>query len=141
MIRKSIILKAFFIGFALFLSCQQTRSVSAGTGIWTTNGPDGGTIRALAVDPASPDTVYAGTWGGGVYKSTNGGSAWAPANGGLDVPWVLALAVDPATPDTLFAGSGWGIYKSTDGGGNWNPLSIGIFRPNITSLAMKNIIP
>src|SRR5262249_59665277 len=30
-------------------------------------------LRAFAVDPTSPSTVYAGTGGGGVFKTTNGG--------------------------------------------------------------------
>ncbi|MCA8966081.1 MAG: hypothetical protein KDC48_14440, partial [Planctomycetes bacterium] len=30
-------------------------------------------VAALAVDPVTPTTVYAGLWRGGVYVSTNGG--------------------------------------------------------------------
>ena len=56
---------------------------SAGVNTWTTNGPDGGDIRALAIDPANPATLYAGTEGGGVFKSTNGGGSWNAVNAGL----------------------------------------------------------
>ena len=34
-------------------------------------------VNALAIDPATPATLYAGTWGGGVFKSTNGGEPGA----------------------------------------------------------------
>ncbi len=47
-------------------------TVSAGVGVWTTGGPYGGNITALAVDPANPATLYAGT-NGGVFKSADGG--------------------------------------------------------------------
>jgi photosystem II stability/assembly factor-like uncharacterized protein len=50
-------------------------TVWGGVNIWTSLGPDGGLIRALAVDPQDPSTVYAGTHGG-VFKTTNGGTTW-----------------------------------------------------------------
>jgi hypothetical protein len=33
---------------------------SAGVNTWTTNGPEGGDIRALVIDPGNPATLYAG---------------------------------------------------------------------------------
>jgi hypothetical protein len=33
-------------------------------GVWTTGGPYGGNIQALAIDPTTPATLYAGTSGG-----------------------------------------------------------------------------
>ena len=50
---------------------------------WVSHGPEGGTVTALAVDSASPSTVYAGTFGGGVFKTTNGGGSWSAVNSGL----------------------------------------------------------
>jgi hypothetical protein len=43
----------------------------AGVNVWTTNGPEGGIIEALAIDPATPATLCAGAYGGGVFKSTS----------------------------------------------------------------------
>ena len=63
-------------------------------------------VYALAIDPATPSTLYAGT-DGGVFKSTNGGAAWSAFNTGLTNPYVHALAIDPATPGTLYAGTIW----------------------------------
>ncbi len=38
------------------------RTLSAGINIWTSHGPEGAIIRALAIDPQNPTTIYAGTW-------------------------------------------------------------------------------
>ena len=35
-------------------------------------------VRTLAIDSANPAVVYAGTFGGGVFKSTNRGTTWQP---------------------------------------------------------------
>ena len=40
----------------------------AGVDVWTSNGPEGGTVAALAIDPSTPATLYAGTLGGGVFN-------------------------------------------------------------------------
>ena len=83
---------------------------------WIGNGPEGGVISSLAIDPQTPATVYAGA-GAGVFKSTDGGGIWAPINSGRTGALVNALAIDPQTPATVYAGTYDGLYKSTDGGG------------------------
>jgi photosystem II stability/assembly factor-like uncharacterized protein len=46
-------------------------------------------VEALALDPGTPSTLYAGTGGvfgtegGGVFKSTDGGESWSGVNTGL----------------------------------------------------------
>jgi photosystem II stability/assembly factor-like uncharacterized protein len=70
-------------------------------------------VYALAIDPATPATLYAGTVFGGVLKSTNGGANWNPFNTGLTVNDVQTLAIDPVTPTTLYAGTyGGGVFSS-----------------------------
>jgi len=39
-------------------------------------------VRALAIDPITPLTLYAGADGGGVFKSTDGGGNWTAMNTG-----------------------------------------------------------
>ena len=51
-------------------------------------------VQALAIDPSSPSTMYAGTGGFGVFKSTDGGASWTAINTGLTHLRVPALAVD-----------------------------------------------
>ena len=79
------------------------QTVSAQSDVWTTNGPEGGTITTLASDPLTPDTLYAGTWNNGVFKSIDGGGRWI--NMGLLDTGVDALAIDPQTPDTVYTGT------------------------------------
>jgi hypothetical protein len=72
----------------------------------------------------TPTTLYAGTNGGGVFKSTNAGGSWSPVNTGLTGTGVQALTIDPAAPTTLYAGtSDGGLFKSVDGGGSWSPTA------------------
>ena len=84
---------------------------------WTAIGPRAGAswtavnsglidtdVLALAIDPATPSTLYAGT-DGGVFKSTNAGASWTAINSGLTHAFVTALAINPATPTTLYAGT------------------------------------
>jgi photosystem II stability/assembly factor-like uncharacterized protein len=130
MIRVALLLSALLWPIGL-------RGADAGVNAWTTNGPEGGGITTLAIDPQTPTTVYAGTWGAGVFKSTNGGANWSPANTGLPSPAISALAVDPLTPATLYGGtSDAGVFKSTDGGGSWSPINTGLTNLRILALAI-----
>jgi hypothetical protein len=108
------------VWLALVLSLTQPVPVSAGFNAWTSIGPEGGWIYALAVDPNTPTTLYAGTYGGGVFKSTDGGATWSAVNTGLSNKSVWALAIDPTAPNTLYAGTYGGVFKSTDGGASWS---------------------
>src|SRR5207245_8778072 len=84
-------------------------------------------ISALAIDPQTPTTLYAGAWGDGVLKSTDGGANWSAVNTGLTNLSVVSLAIDPRTPTTLYAGTaGPGAFKSTDGGGRLSGVKRGL---------------
>ena len=78
-------------------------------------------IFALAVDPADGRRMLAGTAGGTIYLSADGGTSWRPVRNGSGHA-VLALAFDPARPGSLLAGTrGAGIWRSADGGASWQP--------------------
>jgi hypothetical protein len=47
-----------------------TATASAAVGVWTTNGPGGGDVLALAIDPWSPGTLYAGTSDRGIFQGS-----------------------------------------------------------------------
>ncbi|MBI4577995.1 MAG: hypothetical protein HY722_17170, partial [Planctomycetes bacterium] len=69
-------------------------------------------VRALAIDPSAPSTLYAGTVGG-VFKTTDGGAGWSAANAGLTSAFVRALVIDPSAPSTVYAGTEYGgVYKT-----------------------------
>lgn len=96
---------------------------------WVERGPNniGGRTRSLVVNPANPTEMWAGAVGGGIWRSTNSGSSWAPVNDAMGNLAVCSLALVPGAPLTIYAGTGEGfyngdavvgngIYKSIDGG-------------------------
>jgi photosystem II stability/assembly factor-like uncharacterized protein len=114
--------------------------VSAGVSTWTTSGPEGGLIRALAVDPATPATLYASTSFGGVFKSTDGGERWT--NTGLAAKPVFALAIDRSAPSALYAGTGdGGVFHSLDAGGGWTAINTGLTNTDVRALAIDPASP
>jgi photosystem II stability/assembly factor-like uncharacterized protein len=119
-------------------------------------------IRALAIDPAHPATVYAGVDDGtaalagaqptpgstGLFRSTDAGATWT--NTGFTRSAVNLLAIDPSNPNIIYASTeghysepkGFqGLFKSTDGGGRWQAINKGlesvIGSRLITSTALK----
>ncbi|HEV2890985.1 MAG TPA: hypothetical protein VGX28_11485 [Frankiaceae bacterium] len=98
----------------------------------------GGRVTALITDPAdtSGDTVYMGSAGGGVWKSTNGGETWASVGDDLPSQAIGGLAIDPSN-GWLYAGlgegntgsnnyAGAGVVRSKDGGASWSGLLPGV---------------
>lgn len=106
---------------------------------WTERGPAnvGGRTRALLVLPqdATHDTWLAGSTGGGIWKTTDGGTSWTYKSKGFTSLAVTSLALCESNPGTIYAGTGeeiasaWtpiagdGIFKSTDSGETWTQLS------------------
>ena len=121
---------------ALIVLGLTASAVSAGVNVWTTNGPGGIDIRALAIDPANPATLYAGSYGNGVFKSTDSGGTWVRADTGLANPYINALVIGPAAPATLYAGTDGGVYKSTDSGGAWVAVNAGLRNVSVGALAI-----
>ena len=92
-----------------------------------------GRINDLELHPTNPKILYAGTAGGGVWKSNNGGATFNPI---FDdhIQSIGAVTLDPNDPDnTIYVGTGetWtrnsvsvgdGLYKSVDGGINWDKI-------------------
>ena len=89
-----------------------------------TNGPYGGTITALHATPEG--MLFAGTQEAGIFRSTDGGETWVPANEGLRVyqdkilPNILVLTQEG---NTLYAGTNGDLFYSTNGGDSWKQLT------------------
>lgn len=102
---------------------------------WTSIGPEGEWVNALAVDPSNPLTLYAGgTVATGVFKTTDGGVNWREV--GLTLVPVWVLTIDPVDPLTLYAGTAGGVWRTTDGGENWSAFSSGLTSAGIKALAI-----
>jgi uncharacterized repeat protein (TIGR02543 family) len=114
----------------------------ADTGAWTQLPLYGGGVSSLAIDPATPTTLYAGTYSGGVFRSTDSGATWTAVNTGLTSQDIRSLAINPAAPATLYAGIwGGGVFRSTDSGTSWTALNTGLTHHVVWSLAINPLTP
>jgi hypothetical protein len=114
---------------------------AAAVGSWSPIGPDGGTVAAVAVDPANPRVVYAGTSRAGVWKSTDGGLTWAAASQGLLDEHIVALAIDPHRPSTIYAAALTVLFASTDAGGTWSATALNAGGDDTDALASVAVDP
>jgi photosystem II stability/assembly factor-like uncharacterized protein len=88
---------------------------------------DGLTVTEIVVHPTNPDTAWAATLGGGIFRTEDRGQTWSAVNKGLTSKDFMTLAGDPVNPDVLYAGSeDRGVYKSENGGESWKPISAGM---------------
>lgn len=108
---------------------------------WRALGPKnyGGRTRALMVDlnDATRKTVWAGSVGGGLWKTTDISAAepnWTAVNDLFGNLAISSLAQDPTNTQVIYFGTGegygnsdaargMGIWKSTNGGNTWNQLA------------------
>src|SRR5579883_2545482 len=93
-------------------------------------GPVGNRVISAASVAGDPEVYYAGAASGGIFKTTDGGTTWAPIFDSEQVSSIGSLAVAPSDPNVVWAGTGEtfirshisvgnGIYKSTDAGKTW----------------------
>jgi hypothetical protein len=87
---------------------------------WRAVGPAPPAIEATIAANGLSHTIYIGSLGGGILKSTDGGVRFAASNNGLDSLVVTSLAMAPNNPNLVYAGTSTGIYKTVDGGSTWN---------------------
>ena len=80
-------------------------------------------VIALAIDPAYPATVYAGTKGDAVFKSHDGGQVWRSMRAGLDDVTITAVVnqfvFDQADNTHLFVATTMGVFETTNAGDSW----------------------
>ncbi len=107
----------------LYVATEQGVFLSPDNGTtWNNTNLSGIDVRSIAVD--ANGTLYAGTWGLGMYKSLDNGVTWVAINQGIAHLAVNAVVVDGN--GDLFAGTfAGGVYKSVDQGANWIQLPIG----------------
>ncbi len=113
---------------------------------WESIGPHniGGRTNAIEINPLNPNTIYAGSASGGLWRSFTGGvgaDAWEYVDTGFPVLGIGAIAISPDDTSTIYIGTGEvyayqnsiggladrttrgsygiGILKSTDNGQTW----------------------
>jgi photosystem II stability/assembly factor-like uncharacterized protein len=108
-------------------------------------------VVALAIDPVTPSTLYAGTAPiacsanpcGALLKSTDGGSTWAVTGpDGPDLFGIVALAIDPSATSTIYAAVfAHGVFESTDGGETWSDINAGLTQAHVGTLVIDPLTP
>jgi len=105
-----------------------------------------GRATAIVIHPTDSNTVYVGTAGGGVWKTTDAGAHWRALT---DRQWTLsigALAMDPSNADRIYAGTGEanisgmgfvseGLLISDDAGDTWRRVVLSAPAGDVTMIA------
>jgi photosystem II stability/assembly factor-like uncharacterized protein len=124
---------------------------------WRIVGPALPEGRATSVvgSNARPLLYYAGTAGGGVWKTIDGGASWQNISDAIAVASVGAIAIESGDDQALWVGAGEtnprndvipesGLYRSRNGGRSWEavgfPRSAGISRILIDPKNPKHVV-
>ncbi len=95
-------------------------------------------VNALAIDPTTPSTVYAGTTQG-LFKTINSAESWTRIKEGqLADEFIMGVNIDPTTPNVIYVGHRAGIDKSTDYGQTWTTMNRGLTNLNVRTLVMSS---
>ena len=101
---------------------------------WLGPGTMSGRITAIDGVAADGKTLYVGTAGGGIWKTTNVGASFKPIFDKY-CQSIGAIAIDQKNPKIIYAATGEsnmrnsvsignGLYKSTDAGDNWTKIGL-----------------
>jgi photosystem II stability/assembly factor-like uncharacterized protein len=100
-------------------------------------GYGGQAIHTIVPDGQQPDHLTVAMSTGGVYRTTDGGKSWDPANAGIKVTFlpdpypeygqcVHKVAAHPDRPDRMYAQVHHGVYRSDDAGEHWISIADGL---------------
>lgn len=131
---------------ALFRSDDGGLTFSLVRGLWEhphrpqwQPGNGGACLHTVLPHPDDPARMLVAMSAAGVYRTTDAGASWEPANAGIQSYWmpedqrypefgqcVHRVAYHPAHPDRLFAQNHFGVYRSDDWGGQWREIEDGL---------------
>src|SRR5699024_3502308 len=97
-------------------------------------GAGGLCLHTIILDPRETGRIHTAISAAGVFRSTDTGQTWQPANTGLvseGIPapaaevghCVHSLAMHPQRPDTLYMQKHWDVMRSDDSGPSWYEIS------------------
>ncbi|HEY3251270.1 MAG TPA: T9SS type A sorting domain-containing protein [Ignavibacteria bacterium] len=111
-------------------------------------------IQWIAVHPTNPSIAYITVFDGinpaiaGIYKTTDGGNSWAPANSGITNMNILSIAINPLNPNVLYAGSSLilpgstgpsKMFRTNNAGASWVEISNGLPTGTTTGDPVRSI--
>lgn len=134
--KRSLLFLLILMGNGMLYAQTKVSSYTFGAmeARWLGPGTMSGRITAIEGVNADSKTLYVGTAGGGVWKSTNAGASFRPVFDKYCMS-IGAIAVVQQNPDTVYVGAGEsnmrntvsigdGMYRSTDGGSNWVKIGL-----------------
>ena len=94
-----------------------------------------GRIIDFAVNPNDRSHYYVAVASGGVWKTTNAGTTWAPVFDDQGSYSIGCITMDPRNPSVIWVGTGEnnsqrsvaygdGVYRTEDGGKNWENVGL-----------------
>jgi hypothetical protein len=102
-------------------------------------GNGGACLHTVLPHPTDPDRILVALSAGGVYRTSDGGENWEPANRGIQSAFmpedqrfpefgqcVHKVGTHPSRPDRLLAQNHFGVYRSDDYGTNWEVIEDGL---------------
>lgn len=102
--------------------------------------PGNGRINEIAFHPTNANIIYAGAAGGGLWKTTDGGSTWASITDGMPNLSISGIAVSHTNSDVVYIltgdGDSWdlmsiGVLKTIDGGASWTQTGLNFGRDEL----------
>jgi hypothetical protein len=119
--------------------------LAPGPGAWTSIGPGniGGRTRSIVVHPTRVRRMWAGSVGGGVWHTEDGGAGWTPVDDFMANLAVSCMVMDPTNANVIYAGTGEGfsnldairgagIFRTTDGT-HWQQI------PSTTGASFRSV--
>lgn len=100
-------------------------------------GAGGMCLHSIVLDPKNAKRMFAGISAAGVFRTTDGGESWTPANRGTRAEFmpdkfpelgqcVHKLLASPANPRVLYQQNHCGVYRSDNDGESWTEITKGL---------------
>ena len=92
----------------------------------STQSGDYARVLCVAIDSGNSDIIYLGTDGGGIFKTTTGGTNWSQIGlpeKGLTNGIVWDIEIDPENSAIIYAATNDGVFRSQGSGDEWEKVS------------------
>jgi photosystem II stability/assembly factor-like uncharacterized protein len=123
------VLSVAIVGYNIFASTESGLFESSIYGsVWQQINPPAESINVLL---ANGTNLYAGSYGQGVFLSTDNGLHWTPLNGGLTNNKITSLV---SNGNKMIAGAGNEVFLSTNGGTTWSNISVSLSTVRVSSI-------